>query len=397
MQLQSATSTRVNQTPVFKQVAALPLSTLNQAVSGEDATAYPAETVARWQLFNPTVPVTERLSAARLTAAWEIADSMHESDSIEGTIALIRDRYHDLLPGVNISVEQVWDVLTPASTQPSRASFPYLSQTGTQRLLRDIKREPRTVMDVNQRMMGLPLLDKSKNLLGVVFLSLHQDYSSFPEWTRPIIEHFRRSASVALESEVNRARSMVDGLTGLWNKTFFKIHIEKEFGKSQRRGEPLSVLMLDLDKFKPINDTYGHPFGDVVLAHVAAAIKDSIRTDTDDDVAVRYGGEEFAVVLSNTDAEQASVIAERIRSNVSKLQILNDDNEVVPITVSVGSSTFNPGEESNSAQLIKAADQHLYRAKRGGRNRVVSSSGIPVVSNEGTEGWEKDSAETFTI
>jgi len=165
--------------------------------------------------------------------------------------------------------------------------------------------------------------------------------------------------------------SVHDELTGVHNRRYFNRKINNEFIRAQRSNYPLSLLMLDIDHFKSINDTYGHQVGDLVLRKVAEVIKAIVRDKID--TVARYGGEEFAVILPMVNGGKganASEIAERIRSEVEKIKIETFD---FGVTISIGLASF-PKNASNLAELIYKADQALYRAKENGRNRVEISS-----------------------
>ncbi len=160
-----------------------------------------------------------------------------------------------------------------------------------------------------------------------------------------------------------------DGLTRLYNRRTFLQRAESEFERSRRYQRPLSVLMLDVDHFKNVNDSYGHETGDRVLRVLADACRKSLRQQ---DVIGRYGGEEFVAFLPETSSEIAQEVAERLRLSVAALGVASA-NGVVKVTVSIGVATAERGTAA-VAQLINAADQAMYEAKQQGRNRVVVSS-----------------------
>jgi diguanylate cyclase (GGDEF)-like protein len=160
-------------------------------------------------------------------------------------------------------------------------------------------------------------------------------------------------------------RATRDGLTGTYNKKFLLDSLGPAVAHSQRHGSGLALLMIDLDYFKKINDTYGHPAGDLVLREAAVALGQLLRTE---DLLARYGGEEFAVLLRDTLGQQALVCAERCRQQIEKL-LFDPQGARIRATISVGIATLPDPELSTSEQLIEAADQALYAAKRLGRNR----------------------------
>ena len=161
-----------------------------------------------------------------------------------------------------------------------------------------------------------------------------------------------------------------DALTGLANRRTLDQRLRLEWDRAQRSTEPLTLLMIDVDHFKAFNDRHGHHGGDEALRTVARVIDDNIRRPAD--LAARYGGEEFAVVLPHTDAKGAWVIAEHIRSSVEHLPRFAGAER--PITVSIGMSTWDKRNRQSLEALLLSADQALYEAKHGGRNRIVDAT-----------------------
>lgn len=163
-------------------------------------------------------------------------------------------------------------------------------------------------------------------------------------------------------------RAQLDALTGLWNRAHFDQRLAEEVAVSQRHGRPVSLIMLDIDHFKRLNDTYGHPFGDLVLRRIANLLAGCLRQT---EIACRYGGEEFGIILRETDHAGAIIAAERIRGTIEALE-LRFDTLTVRVTASLGVSS-NEHLESNfsPSQLLLAADECLYLAKQQGRNRVA--------------------------
>lgn len=162
--------------------------------------------------------------------------------------------------------------------------------------------------------------------------------------------------------------SFFDQLTGLANRRNFDMSLEKQFALSRRNRSPLSLIMCDIDYFKQYNDAYGHQLGDQCLQHVANLIKLPIGRPTD--MPCRYGGEEFAVILPDTPQQGAYFIAEKMRTTVLQAELEHKASKLQPqVTLSLGMATHT-GIFHNSAELIKAADDALYRAKTQGRNRT---------------------------
>lgn len=163
------------------------------------------------------------------------------------------------------------------------------------------------------------------------------------------------------------AQSITDPLTGLKNRRFFNERLVSEFARSKRDGTPISVIIIDVDHFKPVNDTHGHLLGDEVLKMVAHTIENEARRQCD--IVSRHGGEEFSAVLINNSPEQALQMAERIRSGVEQAQY-TDEQLSLRCTVSVGVATLTPGKHSSPEELLHQADTALYESKASGRNRV---------------------------
>lgn len=167
-------------------------------------------------------------------------------------------------------------------------------------------------------------------------------------------------------------RAQLDGLTGLWNRSFFDSRWTQEHSRCQRHGHALSVAILDLDHFKKINDTRGHPVGDAVLTAVARILR---RESRQSDCACRYGGEEFVLVMPDTNAVDALHLCERIRASIEETRF--SGAEGMRVTASIGVAGAAGSCPVSAADWIHAADRNLYAAKNAGRNRTVSTE-LPV-------------------
>ncbi|MEA9676522.1 diguanylate cyclase [Xanthomonas campestris pv. raphani] len=169
--------------------------------------------------------------------------------------------------------------------------------------------------------------------------------------------------------ETLRQQSIRDPLTGLFNRRYLEEALNHELSRCTRRVQPLSVLMLDVDHFKQFNDLHGHSGGDRVLAAIGELLLTQTRGE---DICCRYGGEELTIILPEVDLATASAMAEKLRAGIDALQVMADGVSLPKITASFGVATF-PGHAGNAAQLLRKADEALYRAKQAGRNQVVSA------------------------
>jgi diguanylate cyclase (GGDEF)-like protein len=212
-------------------------------------------------------------------------------------------------------------------------------------------------------------LTTGAEVVGAIVLSRRVG-STWPQSTRRILNGAAVEASAALARTVSHrdaeAAASTDPLTGLPNRRYFDEFVGL-LAQRRRAGDAVGVLMVDIDKFKALNDTYGHATGDEVLRGVASAIVSAVR---EDDVPARFGGEEFVVLLRNPGPGVAVEVGERIRAAVGGLDFR--ELGVPPVSVSVGVAVAN-GPDESIEELLRIADQNLYSAKRGGRDRVVAA------------------------
>ena len=171
--------------------------------------------------------------------------------------------------------------------------------------------------------------------------------------------------------------SITDPLTGIYNRRYLDHRLEEEVSRSQRYNLPFSMLMLDIDHFKRVNDTHGHQAGDLILKTFSRIILDTLR---ESDIVARYGGEEFLIILPNTGEPGALAMAERLRNMVEEYEFALPENKEentrsISITVSIGVASYS-SEISEYRSLIENADRALYRAKSAGRNKVVVGNGM---------------------
>jgi diguanylate cyclase (GGDEF)-like protein len=235
------------------------------------------------------------------------------------------------------------------------------------------------VFDPATRLKGLRSLKviplrTAQKVLGALVLGAHREGA----YGADAVRQLEVVAMQAAES-IYRARlfeqterlATTDGLTGLTNHRTFQVRLDEHLAQAERYGKKLSLILCDVDHFKSVNDTYGHPVGDVVLRGVARTLLEAARAT---DVVARYGGEEFAVAMPETDAAGALVIAERIRERVKALAFQSGQGKLA-VTISLGVASF-PDDAARKPELVERADACLYHAKRHGRDRSVAASSL---------------------
>ncbi len=230
----------------------------------------------------------------------------------------------------------------------------------------------------------LPLM-RERKLMGSLNLGSGDPQRFTDQHATDILEHLGVIASFALENSVNRARlrlsGLTDALTDWHNRRYLEVRLTEEVARAQRSGQWLSCLMIDIDHFKQVNDTHGHLAGDEILREVARRIASQVRGS---DVAARFGGEEFVVLLPDTEERLARNLAERVRRVVRATPIRADEETALTVTVSLGVAAIRPKRLSEPADqgraLIEAADAAMYRAKKTGRDRVLAAETVPILN-----------------
>jgi diguanylate cyclase (GGDEF)-like protein len=183
-----------------------------------------------------------------------------------------------------------------------------------------------------------------------------------------LIEHVMSFVSQAIQNHLHYDRTLRDVKTGLFNNGFFMTRLGEEIARAQRTNSSSSIIIIDVDKFKNFNDNYGHLAGDKVLESLAVTIKQEVRVE---DVPSRFGGEEFTVLLPDSDRKAAWMVAERLRIMVSEMCV--PWNPPLPqVTISLGICTFNKDTKLSAEEIIHRADEALYLSKERGRNRTTA-------------------------
>jgi len=218
-------------------------------------------------------------------------------------------------------------------------------------------------------LIAVPLKIGAK-IVGILYVDDFEP-RTFPEYRLSMLRVLSSFAAMCIDNARlhfrTRKLACTDGLTGLYNHRQFKEFFDREMNRATRLARPLSLAMLDIDNFKQFNDEYGHAIGDQVLVTVADLINEHLRSA---DLPCRYGGEEFAIILPDTDQDEAIVVAERLRKVISEESTKGLPPEIAHgITVSVGLASY-PKDGRKMEFLLKVADDLLYGAKRLGKNRV---------------------------
>lgn len=206
-----------------------------------------------------------------------------------------------------------------------------------------------------------------QHLVGLLILDTEHPWTKFDREEKILLQALFGQLAIALENNRLYTEAVTDSLTELYNHKFFQKRLGEEIERSQRYHHPLSLLMIDVDKFKSINDRYGHQAGDRVLKSIADALRFNVRLV---DMPARYGGEEFVVILPETPSAGAKIAAERLRRLVENSVKMDR----IKVTISIGISSYEKSNvQINAEQLIKQADEQLYKAKYEGRNKVCAA------------------------
>ena len=219
---------------------------------------------------------------------------------------------------------------------------------------------------------GAPFSEHERKLIlelfGIIRMAGESE-ARYQELEQRMLSIQRENLDLTVKNRMLSEVSSRDALTGLYNRWFVVEKIDSEINRALRHGSPMSLLMLDIDHFKRINDTFGHPAGDQVLQAIGKLLRESCRVY---DIPGRYGGEEFCIVLPETKVGNTTVVAERIRSRLESTELPCGDTSIV-VTASMGIAGMESGEGADilsPAALIDRADRALYTAKNRGRNRI---------------------------
>lgn len=288
-------------------------------------------------------PDVHRLLEVRLRPEGLVLHSALDADEgLEKARAIVPDL---ILLDVDLPRKTGFEVCQELKADPATATIPVIFLTGAS--------------DVHAKVEGFEL--------GAV------DYVVKPFEPAELRARVRAALRTKRFHDLLAARAHVDGLTGVWNRAYFNQRLGEEVSAAHRYGRTVSLVMLDLDHFKTLNDSFGHPFGDRVLQSVGDVLHAQVRAT---DAACRFGGEEFALILAETDETTAVVTAERVRERIAEVHFQPKERRIqVTASLGVACTMRFEGAGLSVAGLVEAADGALYEAKKGGRNRVCRAGG----------------------
>jgi len=244
-------------------------------------------------------------------------------------------------------------------------------QMGHSVLIRDIEKEfgVKNRSKYRSKSSMITMLQSGDNILGIININDKSNGEEFNEWdfsmAQNINEHLATAISNAKLFSQTRRLSITDGLTDLYTHRYFQETLAREISRSSRYKKPLALMMVDIDHFKSVNDTYGHQAGDYILQGLSSMMKELFRQS---DYACRYGGEEFTIILTDTDRDRGISSAERLRKTMEEKVFKFAEHEI-KVTISIGLSGYEDG--MHKQVMIEKADKALYKAKRDGRNQVI--------------------------
>jgi diguanylate cyclase (GGDEF)-like protein len=262
--------------------------------------------------------------------------------------------------------------LAVSAVPAAQAVGAWVASSGADFLAGDLTRDTRVSHPFAAAVLGFPLMGRGRTvgaLVGIDTMPSSEDPVLSPgvqaAW-RILVEPAGLALENALLLQRAEALSVTDDLTRLYNSRFLNLSLRRETKRATRGGKPLSLLFIDLDGFKAVNDTYGHLHGSRALVEAASVIRGSAR---ETDVVARFGGDEFAVVLPETDPQGARAVAQRIRDRIAEHCFLSSEMLDVRLTASVGIATL-PDVARSAEELIQAADRAMYKVKMSGKNGI---------------------------
>ena len=266
--------------------------------------------------------------------------------------------------------------VTPENTAAVYAVAKWVMHRGEEFSTDDLRGDARVHGDSMGAVLALPLVGRDRRVGALIGFD-HAAASQKPKLTPSLLRAVNlllEPAAMALDSALLLKRaeelSVTDDLTQLYNSRYMNLVLRRETKRASRSGRPLSLLFIDLDGFKSVNDTHGHLYGSRALVEAAGLIRGSAR---ETDVAARFGGDEFAIILPDTGGEGAYAVGERVRDRVAAHLFLADDGLNLHLTASVGVATL-PDVAASADELVEAADKAMYQVKDSGKNGIQAAS-----------------------
>jgi diguanylate cyclase (GGDEF)-like protein len=264
------------------------------------------------------------------------------------------------------------DGLTPALTPAVWVAAQFVMRRGAEFLSADLTKDSKGAPGVAGSALAFPLICRNRTVGALVGLDPAPS-TAVPSLGPALILAVRsilEPPAIALDNAIalqrSEAASVTDDLTGLYNSRYLNLVLRRESKRASRSGRPLSLLFLDLDGFKQVNDTHGHLAGSKALVEAAVIIRRSAR---ETDISARFGGDEFSVILPDTGRDGAVSVAERIRDRINECKFLASDGLSIHLTASIGVATL-PDVAASAEELIRAADVAMYRVKDAGKNGI---------------------------
>ncbi len=285
---------------------------------------------------------------------------------------LLVDPEINMLRFAYLGIEEESEVLKDTKLRMGEGVAGIVWQNGTPLLINDASNDPRfsnradkQAQTFTNSLIAVPLIVDGE-IIGVVE-AINKIEDEFTNFDLQIMQFVSTQSAIAIKNANLYDMAISDGLTKLFISKYFRERLFEEWERTKRNNNSLTVVILDIDHFKNINDTYGHQAGDLVLKEVSNVLKNNCRSI---DIPCRYGGEEFTIILPETTSEQAKIFVERIRILIEKLHVIYHDR-TIELTISGGYATIPHDKIFDCNTFMECADRALYHSKKCGRNRIT--------------------------